>query len=39
VLATLGLVLTLFCLAQMFNPYLLRVEDKAWLDRLAAGRR
>jgi MFS family permease len=38
VLAGLGLLLALFCLAQLFNPYLLRVEDKAWLDRLAASR-
>jgi MFS family permease len=38
VLAVLGLLLALFCLAQLFNPYLLRVEDKAWLDRLAASR-
>ena len=31
-----GAVIALFCLAQLFNPALLRVEDKAWLDRLAA---
>lgn len=37
VIAALGAVLTLFCAAQLFNPYLLRVEDKEWLDRLAAG--
>jgi MFS transporter, DHA3 family, macrolide efflux protein len=36
VLAALGLLLVLFCTAQLFNPYLLRVEDKEWLDRLAA---
>jgi MFS family permease len=35
VLAVLGLLLAVFCSAQLFNPYLLRVEDKAWLDRLA----
>jgi hypothetical protein len=23
---------------QLFNPYLLRVEDKAWLDEMAAER-
>jgi hypothetical protein len=28
----------LFCAAQLFNPFLLRVEDKAWLDRLAESR-
>jgi hypothetical protein len=35
VLATLGLLLVLFCTAQLFNPYLLRAEDKVWLDALA----
>jgi hypothetical protein len=35
VIAALGAILTLFCAAQLFNPYLLRVEDKAWLDQLA----
>jgi MFS transporter, DHA3 family, macrolide efflux protein len=34
----LGIVLALFCLAQLFNPYLLQVEDKAYLDNLAAER-
>jgi MFS family permease len=38
VLAALGLLLVLFCTAQLFNPYLLRVEDKGWLDGLAASR-
>ncbi len=38
VIAALGVVLTLFCAVQLFNPYLLRVEDKAWLDQLAAER-
>ena len=36
VIAVLGGILTLFCIAQLFNPYLLRVEDKAYLDRMAA---
>ncbi|MBI5304685.1 MAG: MFS transporter [Chloroflexi bacterium] len=36
VIAVLGAILVVFCIAQMFNPYLVRVEDKAWLDRLAA---
>jgi hypothetical protein len=35
VLAALGALLLLFCTAQLFNPYLLRVEDKEWRDRLA----
>lgn len=35
VMATLGATLALFCAAQFFNPYLLRVEDKAYLDALA----
>ncbi|MES4787387.1 MAG: MFS transporter, partial [Nitrospiraceae bacterium] len=38
VIAALGAILSIFCLAQLFNPYLLRVEDKAWLDQLAAKR-
>jgi len=25
-----------FCIGQLFNPYLLRVEDKAMLDEMAA---
>lgn len=36
VIAVLGAVLVVFCLAQFFNPYLLRVEDKAYLEELAA---
>ncbi len=35
VLGVMGLVMAVFCLGQMFNPYLLRVEDKAYLDGLA----
>jgi hypothetical protein len=38
VMAVLGGVLVLFCIAQLFNPTLLRVEDKAWLDDMAASR-
>jgi MFS transporter, DHA3 family, macrolide efflux protein len=34
-LAAIGSVVAAFCLVQLFNPYLLRVEDKAWLDQLA----
>ena len=36
VLAFSGSVLVLFCVAQLFNPVLLRVEDKKYLDALAA---
>lgn len=36
VVSALGVVLVVFCVAQMFNPSLLRVEDKEMLDRLAA---
>jgi len=36
VVAILGAILAAFCIAQMFNPYLLRVEDKEWLDQMAA---
>ncbi len=38
VVAILGGILVVFCVGQMFNPYLLRVEDKEWLDQLAAER-
>ncbi len=38
VMGSLGVVLVLFCVAQLFNPYLLRVEDKEWLNELAARR-
>jgi MFS family permease len=36
VIAVMGGIAILFCVAQLFNPYLMRVEDKAWLDQLAA---
>jgi DHA3 family macrolide efflux protein-like MFS transporter len=36
VVAVLGAVLVVFCIGQMFNPYLLRVEDKVMLDEIAA---
>jgi MFS transporter, DHA3 family, macrolide efflux protein len=36
VVAVLGFILLVFAIAQMFNPYLLRVEDKEYLDALAA---
>ncbi len=36
VIATSGILLLVFSTAQLFNPYLLRVEDKSWLDALAA---
>lgn len=35
VLAILGIAVVIFGLFQLFNPYLLRVEDKAFLDKLA----
>jgi MFS transporter, DHA3 family, macrolide efflux protein len=35
VIAVLGAILVVFCVLQLFNPYLLRVEDKAYLDQLA----
>lgn len=38
VVAVMGGIAVVFCVAQLFNPYLLRVEDKAWLDQLAAER-
>ena len=36
VIAVLGVILTVFCIAQLFNPYLMQVEDKEYLERLAA---
>jgi hypothetical protein len=36
VTAVLGAVWVVFCIGQLFNPHLLRVEDKAWLDEQAA---
>lgn len=35
-LVVLGSLFVLFCTAQLFNPSLLRIEDKAYLDQLAA---
>jgi len=35
VMAVLGSILAVFCVAQLFNPYLMRVEDKMWLDAMA----
>jgi DHA3 family macrolide efflux protein-like MFS transporter len=35
ILAVLGAVLVVFCMGQLFNPYLLRVEDKEMLDAMA----
>lgn len=37
VIAVLGAILVIFCTLQLFNPYLRRVEDKAWLDAQAGG--
>jgi len=36
VVAVTGLLLALFCAIQIFNPYLVRVEDKAYLEELAS---
>ncbi len=35
VVAISGIAVTVFSFLQLFNPYLMRVEDKKWLDRLA----
>jgi len=35
VIAALGAILVVFCVAQLFNPYLLRVEDRAYMEELA----
>lgn len=34
-IAVLGTILLVFTVVQLFNPYLMRVEDKAWLDAMA----
>ncbi len=39
VIAVSGALLLVFSTAQLFNPSLLRVEDKAWLDAMAASTR
>ena len=36
VVAVLGAILVIFCVAQLFNPYLLNVENKGMLDDMAA---
>jgi hypothetical protein len=36
VLAFLAIILIVSCVGQLFNPYLLQVEDKAFPDRMAA---
>lgn len=38
ILAGLGLLVVVFATIQLFNPYLLRVEDKKYLDEIAAQR-
>jgi MFS transporter, DHA3 family, macrolide efflux protein len=35
-IAVLGTILLVFTVVQLFNPYLMRVEDKTWLDAMAA---
>jgi DHA3 family macrolide efflux protein-like MFS transporter len=35
VMAFLAVIQIVFCVGQLFNPYLLQVEDKAFLDQLA----
>ncbi len=36
VVAVMGAMFGLFCLAQLFNPHMLRAEDKEYLDQMAA---
>jgi MFS transporter, DHA3 family, macrolide efflux protein len=38
ILAILGVIAVVFCVAQLFNPYLLQVENKQFLDELASQR-
>jgi hypothetical protein len=35
-IAVLGTMLLVFAVAQLFNPNIMRVEDKVWLDAMAA---
>jgi MFS family permease len=35
ILVVMGVLVVVFCVGQLFNPYLLRVEDKTYLDQLA----
>jgi MFS transporter, DHA3 family, macrolide efflux protein len=36
VIAVAGVLLLIFCIGQLVNPYLLHIEDKAYMDELAA---
>jgi uncharacterized membrane protein len=36
VIAVLGAIFLVFCIAQLFNPYMLKVEDKAAIEEMAA---
>jgi MFS transporter, DHA3 family, macrolide efflux protein len=38
IIAVLGGITVIFCIIQLFNPYLLRVEDKQYLDEVAIRR-
>jgi hypothetical protein len=38
IIAVLGGIVVVFAVIQLFNPYLLKVEDKTYLDELAARR-
>jgi MFS transporter, DHA3 family, macrolide efflux protein len=35
VMVVLGVILVVFCALMLFNPYLLRVEDRDWLEEMA----
>jgi hypothetical protein len=36
IIVTLGIILVLWCVGGLFNPYLRRVEDKDWIEAQAA---
>ncbi|HKD74268.1 MAG TPA: hypothetical protein VKB76_02185, partial [Ktedonobacterales bacterium] len=38
VIATLGAIYVVFCCVQLFNPYLMRVEDREWIEQVAIAR-
>jgi DHA3 family macrolide efflux protein-like MFS transporter len=35
IIVILGAILTIWCLIGLFNPYLMRVEDKEWIEAQA----
>lgn len=38
IISIMGVIVIVFCIAQLFNPYLIKVEDKKYLDEIATRR-